>query len=113
MCIRDSLEGAAESGPAESVTPVRSVDALLALQEVEDSTSNQARARQRAERLIDHLRGIQLDLLEGRMSRDRLEEIQETVQERRESSDDPRLDALLNDIETRAAVELAKYQRDE
>ena len=54
------------------------------------------------------LRPISGDLLSGGIPRDRLKQLLELVEQRRNTFRDPRLVELLDDIELRAKVELAK-----
>ena len=74
-----------------------------------DATQGPANASQRrAEDLLDRLDEIRDGILCGALSRQRLEELVQNLAARRESSPDPQLAALLDDIELRAKVELAK-----
>jgi len=50
-------------------------------------------------------------MLEGVASPATLDNLAKTVREERDATDDPRLEDVLNEIETRAAVELAKLGR--
>ena len=84
------------------------VDALLALQEVANEPNRRALARRRAEELLDHLEELRLALLDGRLPRAMLERLTVMVARKREQIDDPRLAQVLDEIELRAAVELAK-----
>ena len=58
--------------------------------------------------MLDELEQIRLGLLLGQIPRARLEQLAQMVRARREQLDDPKLIAILDDIELRAAVELAK-----
>jgi hypothetical protein len=69
------------------------------------------RAVGRAGRLLDLLDGIKIALLEGRIGGDALIRLQGAIREQRSVTDDPRLEALLDEIETRAAVEAAKLEQ--
>jgi hypothetical protein len=86
------------------------VSTILALQGAPDSTERRARQRavQRADAMLDELEEIRLGLLLGQIPRARLEQLAQMVRARREQLDDPKLIAILDDIELRAAVELAK-----
>ena len=104
--------GAAEHGSRVSgKSPVAGVDSLLALQEVPDATGKHSPGVRRAEDLLDRLDEVRLGLLEGSIPRDRLENLVDMVRAKREGVDDPRLNALLDEIELRAAVELAKLDQ--
>ncbi len=85
------------------------VDSLLSLQEVEDPTTGRSKGLMRADDLLDRLEEIQMGLLMGGLSRESLQELAWTVRQRRGESTDPKLNDLLDQIELRAAVELAKY----
>jgi hypothetical protein len=58
--------------------------------------------------MLDELEQIRLGLLLGAIPRAKLEQLAQLVRARREQVDDPRLMAILDEIELRAAVELAK-----
>ncbi len=102
-----------ETAPAVAVaagSPLEALDAVLALQEVVDPLARRARARKRGEVLLDRLEDIRLGLLVGAIPRHRLEELGTMVNTARERCDDERLNAVLDEIELRAAVELAKLE---
>jgi len=97
-----SVSGSGAPGP---------VDALLALQEVANEPNRRAQARRRGEELLDRLEELRLALLEGRLPLDMLERLGALVTLHRGKIDDPRLEQVLDEIELRAAVELAKLGR--
>ena len=91
-----SLAGAAGQTPAATVSGVSSVmgvDALLALQDVGGPLERKRRAVGRAGRILDEL-----------------ERLQRAVRDARDRTDDPKLEAVLEEVEMRAAVELAKLE---
>jgi hypothetical protein len=98
---------ASQSSPAASVGAATSLDALLALQAVDDPLLKRRKAARRGSQLLDTLDGLKTDLLAGKMSEGRLNQLMAVMSQAREQSD-PGLDALLDDIELRARVELAK-----
>ncbi len=87
------------------------VDALLALQEVSDDPGGRNRGRRYGEELLDHLDGLHLGLLSGRLSLDALKRLSIVMAAKRGQVDDPRLARILDEIEIRVAVELAKLGR--
>lgn len=97
-----SVGGGAALGP---------VDALLALQEVMEPGGGRGQAGQRGQDLLDHLDDLQLALLTGRLPLDRLERLHDLLAEKADISADPRLAGVIEEIELRAAVELAKLGR--
>lgn len=98
------------SGAVGGTVGLSGVSTVLALQGAPDSTERRARQRalQRGDAMLDDLEQIRLGLLLGSIPRTRLEQLAQLVRARREQVDDPRLMAILDEIELRAAVELAK-----
>lgn len=120
-----SLGGSGGSDTVEQTAPkaggmVGAVDALISLQEVEaaDAAENndalsgdrEQRARKWGRDMLDGLEEIRIGLLTGRIPRDRLNEIADAASRGKTRSNDPRLAAVLEEIELRALVELAKLQ---
>jgi hypothetical protein len=87
------------------------VEALLALQDVGGPLERKRRAVRRAGRILDVLDGIKLALLEGELSGEDLDRLRRAVRDERANTDDPALEAVLDDIELRAAVEVAKLEQ--
>jgi hypothetical protein len=104
-----SEEPTAAAAPLAGTGALGGVDALLSLQEVDDAATGRSKGLQRADDLLDRLDEIQMGLLTGGLSRENLQELAWAVRQRRGESVDPRLNELLDQIELRAAVELAKY----
>jgi len=86
----------------------------LAIQEVDDSTSEEAnaRARQWGNEILDRLEGIRLGLLAGGIPISELRNIARLVEQQLVDVKDPNLQEVLREIELRARVELAKYERE-
>jgi hypothetical protein len=101
-----SSETETVSGPVATAP----VDSLLALQEVDDQGGGgNAKARHRAELMLDQLEEIRTGLLLGAIPRSQLQDLARVARESRETFVDPALGDVLDDIELRARVELAKY----
>jgi len=100
----------AHAAPAFAATGISSLDALLALQEVAGPLERRRKAVRRAGRILDVLDDIKIDLLGGALTPLALDRLMSAVREQREEAGDPGLDAVLNEIETRAAVEIAKLE---
>src|SRR5688572_31812023 len=108
-----------ESGAASGQSAVggavglSGVSSVLALQGTPDSTERRARQRalERGETMLDKLEEIRLGLLLGTIPQSRLEQLAHLVRAQRELVNDPKLTAILDEIELRAAVELAKLTR--
>ncbi len=92
-----------------SAAQLDSVEALVALQQVPDATRQTVPPEQKhAEDLLDRLDQVRLGLLRGDLSRLDLQALVLRLRERRRESGDPRLMAIVDEIELRAKVELAK-----
>ena len=90
-----------------SVAATHSLDALLAMQAVEDPLQKRRKLVRRGNQLIDTLEGLRGDLLVGRVAEGSLNQLMAVLTQMRDRSE-PALDALLDEIELRARVELAK-----
>ncbi|MDP1598060.1 flagellar assembly protein FliX [Phenylobacterium sp.] len=106
---------AAAAGPAQTtraggVGGVMSVDAILALQEVAGPLERRRRAVGRAGKILDVLEDLKVGLLSGEASIDDLDRLRRAVRDERLGTDDEQLEGVLNEIETRAAVEIAKLE---
>ncbi|HTN61925.1 MAG TPA: flagellar assembly protein FliX [Devosia sp.] len=98
---------AATTAPVTSAAPL---DYLLALQGVEDPLHGRKKKLQRGRTLLDTLEAVKADLLTGQVSGERLDRLMEMVTQARERSE-PGLDSLLDDIDLRVRVVLAKLGR--
>lgn len=108
---RALAEGPAQAGGPSGASPVNAVSALLSIQEVDDSTEGRRRARRRADDLLDRLEELRLALMLGEVPLAQLENLAQRLAQRQGSVDDPQLAQIINEIEIRAAVELAKRGR--
>ena len=100
----------AQTARVADAAPLSSLDALIALQAYPSGGERRKRAVRRASRILDHLDAMKLALLEGTPDAASLTALAEAVREARDETSDPRLEEVLNEIETRAAVELAKRE---
>src|ERR1700753_3763643 len=95
-------------GPGEAAPPtqvaasvgVGSIDALLALQEVGGPLERRRKAVRRAGVILDVLDEVKLAVLDGGVPPAALGRLVAAVQLERGASDDPRLQSLLDEIET-------------
>lgn len=112
-----SASGGAGSAPIEGGVvdhaALDGVDALLAMQEVGDAPDERARkqAGVYAEDLLDRLMRLQDALLVGAIPKDSLMDLAKRIRAGRAKVQDPRLNDILDEIELRAEVEIAKYTR--
>jgi hypothetical protein len=98
---------APRAAAAGSAHPAAGIGALLALQAVEDPLLKKKKLVRRGRSLLDALDSIKADLLAGHVGEGHLNLITALIGQVREEGD-PALAALLDDIELRARVELAK-----
>lgn len=97
----------------EETSAVSSVGSILAVQEVTDHSDQEARRllRQRGEDILDKLDEIRRDILLGALPVERLTNLAHLLRTKRNSVDDPKLLELIDEIELRAEVEIAKLSR--
>jgi Class II flagellar assembly regulator len=93
------------TGATRALSPV---DGLFALQEVPEALAGHRRAIRRGSALLDRLDDLRLSLLSGQLSVSQIGELSRLVASERAQVDDPRLAAVLDEIDLRAQVELAK-----
>ena len=110
----DRVSGADEGDPAPAVeggSGVVTVGGILAAQNVGERDSSPQERQRRAQRgleLLDRLEEVRRGLLLGTIPKDRLADLARLVREKRERGTDPVIARLLDEIEPRASVELAK-----
>jgi hypothetical protein len=98
---------ASRAASVAAAAPASAIDGLLALQAVEDPTAGRKKQLRRGRSLLDTLEMIKADLLVGRVSDGHLNQLMTLIGQARERQE-PGLDGVLDDIELRARVELAK-----
>jgi hypothetical protein len=104
--LLDQPEGASSVSASNAIG---SVDALLAAQSVETATDEERRqARARGDDILDRLDELRHGLLAGTLTRGQVVALANLVRSRRGSIVDPKLRDLLDEIELRAEVEIAK-----
>jgi hypothetical protein len=90
---------------------VSALDGILALQEVSDEDVGKKKAIRQGLSTLDALEDLRLAILLGEVTPTQLERIQKRMELQRGIAMDPKLQSLMNEIEVRAAVELAKLGR--
>lgn len=94
------------SGPG----PIAAVETILTLQGFDDSTDGRSAGLTHGEDLLDMLDQVRDGLLAGSIPRATLNRLATAVSRRQESFVDPRLQNVLDEIDLRARVELAKLE---
>jgi len=107
----DGPGGAHAANGASGPRPLASIDSLLAIQETPDPLARKRKAIRRGTDMLDILDDMKIGLLAGTISESELARLMRTVEDRRDEIPDPDLEGILDEIELRARVELAKHGR--
>jgi hypothetical protein len=102
-----------ETTPATGLTgggPIAAVETLLALQGIEDTRDQRSRGLAQADELLVLLDEVRDGLLSGGIPRRTLNRMAHAIAKRRETFADEKLQGVLDEIELRARVELAKLE---
>ena len=111
-----SLDDATDSTPSEAPAKIEmpmavgNISTLLAVQE-NLGEQQKASAIDRGFDTLDALDALKIDVLSGNVSRQKLVNLSALVEKQRSNLSDPRLMNLLDHIELRARVELAKFEQ--
>lgn len=90
--------------------PIAALDSILMLQQLDDSTQGKSKGLAHGEQLLDLLDSVRDGLLAGGIPRATLNRLAAAVTRRHEAFADPKLQDVLDQIELRAHVELAKLE---
>ena len=91
--------------------PIAALDSILMLQGMDDSTDGRSKGLARGEQLLDLLDSVRDGLLAGGIPRATLNRLAAAVTKRHDTFADPKLQDVLDQIELRAHVELAKLEQ--
>ena len=108
------VTGAAQETSAAAATQsIAKVDALLAVQGAESATERSAkrRMRERGDQILRKLDNLRLGILTGNLTIGQVVDIADVVASHREKINDPKLTALLDEIDLRAQIEIAKMRK--
>lgn len=108
-----SAEASDVSGVAQSsdVAAASALNNLLALQEISEEDIKRKKLVQQGNNLLDTLEQLRRRLLSGTISPHLLLDLSRQITMQKQMSDDPKVNEIIEDIELRAAVELAKIQK--
>ena len=84
------------------------IDALIALQGIENPLERRRRAVKHGRRALDALDDLKLGLLSGALDQATLLRLKSVAADLKDPSGDDKLDSVLGEIDLRVAVELAK-----
>ena len=96
--------------PVASTNRISSVDAVVAVQEITGDNKDERGAKNRANLVLDQLEDIRMGLLLGEIPKSNLEELSKVLEVARENSVDSKLLEIIDDIELRAKIEIAKLE---
>ena len=95
---------------ASGVRPTTAIDPLLTLETATESPNRQA--KRMGEEMLAQLEELRHGLLFGSLPKSRLQALAKLAEEERSPDIDPGLGDVLDEIELRARIELAKLERD-
>ncbi len=101
---------AGKSAAIQAAGGINGIDALLALQGVEDAIERRRRFAKRGTKALDMLDALKVQIIEGRIDLATLTRLETMLNELAERSGEARLDGVLDAIGLRVAVEIAKRQ---
>jgi hypothetical protein len=109
FAVSDTAESHAQivAGPG----PIAALDSILALQDMGDATDGRSKGLAHGEQLLDILDSVRDGLLAGGIPRATLNRLAVAVTRRHDVFADPKLQDVLDQIELRAHVELAKLEQ--
>ncbi|HEY1632718.1 MAG TPA: flagellar assembly protein FliX [Rhizomicrobium sp.] len=91
--------------------PLTAVETILTLQNIDDASSGPSKGVARGEALLALLDDVRDGLLSGGIPRATLNRLANAVSRRHETFQDPKLQSVLDEIDLRARVELAKLEQ--
>tara|TARA_B100000949_G_scaffold190251_1_gene173513 strand:+ start:110 stop:547 length:438 start_codon:yes stop_codon:yes gene_type:complete len=110
----EMVTGAArESAAAAASQSIAKVDALLAVQGAESATEKTARRkmRERGDKVLKQLDLLRMGLLTGNLTLGQVIDVADVVASHREKISDPQMTAVLDEIDMRAQIEIAKARK--
>jgi hypothetical protein len=107
FAVSDSEAPQAQSATV-ALRTLGGIDALIALQGIEEPAERRRRAVKHGRRALDALDELKIGLLSGGIDQGTLLRLRSVAGDLKDSSGDDRLDGVLAEIDLRVAVELAK-----
>ncbi len=111
--LAGELDAADNASHIEGTNKVSNVNAIFATQTIGEEEEQELRKRaiKRSENILDKLEAIRNGILQGYISKDKLMETARYIREKKEITTDKNLIAIMEEIELRAEIELAKLMR--
>jgi hypothetical protein len=104
--------GPQSAAPSQATSSIAQLDALLAIQGAEDPAARAAkkRMRERSTTILSELDKIRMAMLGGTLTIGHMIDVADVVASHRERIMDPAMTAIMDEIDLRAQVELAKMR---
>ena len=106
--LLDAMSEASESSAPVPAAPVSSTNMVLSIQSVSEEEIGRKKAYKQANQTLDALDDLKKSILLGDISEHQLKHISDKIEQMRTETNDPKLRQILDEVELRAAVELAK-----
>ena len=108
--LLDETPAASGNSGVAGAAAVAQLDALLALQETGGATSEESarKAKKRGLALLDALDQLKIDILSGSVPQSTLNHLNKLISTHRDAVMDPHLAAVLDEVDLRVQVEIAK-----
>lgn len=110
LSAAEGADGVSAANAVGSIAALGGATGLIGIQEVNDEEMHRRKAVKRGRLTLEALEKLRDGLLLGELPLSTLRSLEKLVEQERASTHDPSLTAILDDIELRAAVELAKLE---
>ena len=111
MAFTAVLDGEIKTERPSPSVKVATLDAIVPVDSATIEEQHKNLAKGRAVFILDRLEDIRQGLLLGAISQSGLQELARTIREARGETLDPKMSDILDDIELRAKIELAKLEQ--
>ena len=111
MAFTAVLDGEIKTERPSPSVKVATLDAIVPIDSAAIEEQHKNLAKGRAVFILDRLEDIRQGLLLGAISQSGLQELARTIREARGETLDPKMSDILDDIELRAKIELAKLEQ--
>lgn len=106
-----SADDAAPAAQLSDVASAASIDNMLALQEVSEEEGKRKKLQQQGNTMLESLERLRRQLLTGEIPVHTIHDLSRQLSVQRETVSDPALISIIDDIELRVAVEMAKLDK--
>jgi flagellar motor switch/type III secretory pathway protein FliN len=108
--LLSGTQSSSATAQAAEINATTAISNLFALQEISEEERKRERALKHGKTMLDALERLRQQLLMGEIPSHMLADLSLTLEEQKQTLSDPHLMALIEDIELRVAVELAKLE---